>query len=139
MSVSFPTIVYRCPGPHWGPPGTTYQSVGVDNAEQFAAKLADGWYETLVEAAAAFLNPPAPPAPEPVAEAVVGEVVDPVPVDNAPPTRDEMVAQAALLGLKVDKRWSDETLLAKVNAAVAADPVPADPPPVDPAPNDDPI
>lgn len=115
MSVSFPTIVYRCPGPHWGPPGTTYQSVGVDNVEQFEAKLADGWYETLVEAAAAFLNPPAPPAPEPVAEPVVGEVVE----DNAPPTREEMLAQAALLGLKVDKRWSDETLLAKVNAAVA--------------------
>ncbi len=41
-----------------------------------------------------------------------------VPDDNAPPTRDEMVAQATLLGIQVDKRWSDKTLLAKIDAAM---------------------
>lgn len=41
-----------------------------------------------------------------------------VPDDNAPPTRDEMVDQATLLGIQVDKRWSDKTLLAKIEAAM---------------------
>jgi hypothetical protein len=38
-----------------------------------------------------------------------------------------MMQQAELLGLKVDRRWSDETLLAKINAAMAAEPAADDP------------
>jgi hypothetical protein len=33
-----------------------------------------------------------------------------------------MLEQAAKLNLRVDRRWSDETLLAKINAAMAAEP-----------------
>jgi len=36
------------------------------------------------------------------------------------PTRDEMLEQAAKIGLKVDKRWSDETLLNRINQAMEA-------------------
>ena len=32
-------------------------------------------------------------------------------VDESPPTREEMIQQAEAIGLKVDKRWSDSTLL----------------------------
>jgi hypothetical protein len=32
-------------------------------------------------------------------------------VDDNPPTREEMLQQAEMLGIKVDKRWSDATLL----------------------------
>ncbi len=32
-------------------------------------------------------------------------------VEDGPPTRDEMLQQAEAIGLKVDKRWSDATLL----------------------------
>jgi hypothetical protein len=83
-----------------------------------AQRLAEGWFATLSEAAESFLNP------TPVVEAVVGEIVTP---DDAPPTREEMLAQAQLLGLRVDKRWSDETLLAKIDAAMAAAPAADDP------------
>lgn len=55
--------------------------------------------------------PPEPAAAEPTA-------ADPVPSDDAPPTRTEMLQQAELLGIKADKRWSDATLLAKINAAM---------------------
>ena len=116
MPHDFPTIVYRCPGAWPGPPGTTYSSVGVEDAEQLHERLAAGWHLSIPEAVEAHLSP------APVVEAVVGEVVESVAADaddNAPPTREEMLAQAALLGLKVDKRWSDETLLAKINAAMA--------------------
>jgi len=33
------------------------------------------------------------------------------PVDNGPATRNEMLQRAEVIGLKVDKRWSDATLL----------------------------
>lgn len=32
-------------------------------------------------------------------------------VDQSPPTREEMLQQAETIGLKVDKRWSDATLM----------------------------
>jgi len=32
-------------------------------------------------------------------------------VEDSPPTRDEMLQQAEAIGMKVDKRWSDATLL----------------------------
>ena len=32
-------------------------------------------------------------------------------IENSPPTREEMLQQAGVMGLKVDKRWSDATLL----------------------------
>jgi len=39
-------------------------------------------------------------------------------VEVGEPTRDEMLEQAAKIGLKVDKRWSDETLLNRINQAM---------------------
>jgi hypothetical protein len=38
------------------------------------------------------------------------EVIEP-PQDDSPPTRAEMLQQAEAIGLKVDKRWSDATLV----------------------------
>jgi hypothetical protein len=112
--VSDQILVYRSPGPHWGPPGKTYDCKGVD-LEELAQAVADGWHESFV--AALGLEPVDAPAVE----------VQPEPTDDAPPTRAEMMQQAELLGLKVDRRWSDETLLAKINAAMAAEPAADDP------------
>jgi hypothetical protein len=33
------------------------------------------------------------------------------PVEDSPPNREEMLQQAEAIGMKVDKRWSDATLL----------------------------
>jgi hypothetical protein len=112
--VSDQTLVYRSPGPHWGPPGKTYDCKGVE-PEELAQAVADGWHESFL--AALGLEPVDAPAVE----------VQPEPTDDAPPTRAEMMQQAELLGLKVDRRWSDETLLAKINAAMAAEPAADDP------------
>lgn len=109
-------LVYRSPGPHWGPPGMTYDCKGVE-PEELAQAVADGWHESFL--AAVGLEPvsaPAEPAPEPT--------------DNAPPTRAEMLQQAGLLGIRVDRRWNDETLLAKINAAMAASVAQADDDPI---------
>jgi hypothetical protein len=117
--MEYPTFLYRCPGPHFGPQWTTYGTRDVVSADDAAAAVADGWFWTLQEAAEDFLvkrdaagaastaktlaaiNPP---APEPVAAVA----------DDAPPTREEMLEQAARIGLKVDRRWGDETLLAAI-------------------------
>jgi hypothetical protein len=45
-----------------------------------------------------------------VVSEVVVEVFE-IPVDESPATRKEMLQQAEAIGLKVDKRWSDATLL----------------------------
>jgi hypothetical protein len=109
------TVVYRSPGPHFGPPGKTYDMKGVA-PEDLGAAIADGWHESFL---AALGLEPAAPTPAPAPE----------PADNAPPTRAEMEQQAALLGIKVDRRWSDETLMAKITAAMTP-PAPADDDPI---------
>jgi hypothetical protein len=134
----FPTIVYKCPGDRPGPPHTTFKSVGVADKKAFDQALADGWFATLPEAAEAYRNP----APDRAAI-----VVEPEPIDNAPPTRDEMLTKAAEIGLTVDKRWSDKTLANKIIEALeaqeaaeaaAAEPTPEPTPEAPPEPAPDP-
>lgn len=52
MSDDFPTMVYRTPGQHHGPAGTTYDFLGINNASDLKAALAKGWHASLAEAAA---------------------------------------------------------------------------------------
>lgn len=123
----FPTIVYRCPGPYWGPPHTTYNSIGVADQEAFDKALSEGYFATLPEAAEAYLKP-REIEPARVVAAVPADEVFP---DEAPPTREEMLAKAAEIGLEVNKNWSNKTLAAKIiealMAAEAAKPAPAEP------------
>jgi hypothetical protein len=52
----------------------------------------------------------------------IGAVVQQVEtVEVGEPTLGEMLEQAAKIGLKVDKRWSDETLLNRINQAMEAE------------------
>jgi len=138
----FPALVYRSPGPHRHSSGGAYRFAQVNDADELAEMLAQG-YHTNVRAAIvacgerAFKHgltsmqmrkvpvskllarlqakmaddviPATEPAePEPVA----------VPADDAPPNREEMLQQAQILGIKADKRWSDATLMAKINEAM---------------------
>lgn len=100
-----PTIVYRSPGAHAGPPGKTYDYKGIQSLETLQDALSNGWYATLPEA----INPP-----------VVSEVVVEVPVviDNDPPTRAELEEKARELKIKFDGRTSDAKLAANIEAAL---------------------
>jgi hypothetical protein len=102
--MDFPTLVYRCPGPHWGPPGTTYQAEPVVDASDLAAALSAGWFATLPEAVEAFLTPPSEPASETA--------------DEAPLTRESLEAKALELGVKLDKRWGDKRLMEEIAKAL---------------------
>lgn len=105
----FPILVYRCPGAHWGPSGTTYDSVGVADDAELEQRHAQGYHQTLVAAVEAFRAP-----------AVSVAQPEPQTPDDAPPTRDEMMQQAEILGIKADKRWSDATLMGKIQEAMRA-------------------
>lgn len=104
--MDFPSLVYRCPGPHDGPPGTTFKAELVADASELAAALSAGWFVTLPEAVEAFLSP----KPQAASETA----------DEAQPTRVELEAKAAELGIKVDKRWGDKRLMQEIVTALEA-------------------
>lgn len=49
-----PSIVYKCPGQHRGPNGTTYSFKGVKTQEETDSLLSNGWSISLDEAVAIF-------------------------------------------------------------------------------------
>ena len=67
--------------------------------------------------------------PSPISSQVIEvteviDVVEQIEVDEAdidsPPTREEMLQQAEAIGMKVDKRWSDATLLKHIEESAWA-------------------
>ena len=51
---------------------------------------------------------------------VIETPIEETSVEDTPPTREEMLQQAELMGLKVDKRWSDATLLKHIEESAWA-------------------
>lgn len=89
-------LMYRCPGPHAGPEGKTYDFKGFESE---AAGSAAGFFLTLPDA-------------------IAGKKPAPVPAEDAPPTRAEIEEQAKKVGVKVDGRMSDRTLLKLIDDAM---------------------
>ena len=82
-----------------------------------AKRVAEGWCTSKADALAP--KPAAKPAGS--VAAADAPAVDDLPVavdDDAPPTRAELEAKAAELGIKVDKRWSDKTLAERIDEAL---------------------
>lgn len=97
--MSYSNIVYRCPGPHQRP-GGTFDYKGVTSKTEEAELLQAGWFETLPEA-------------------INGRVsLKELPPSELPSTRDELEQKAKELGIKFDKKTSDEVLTKKINDAV---------------------
>src|SRR5262245_53791558 len=94
-------MVYRCPGPYQRPHGT-FDTLGVNSKDEHEQALKDGWFNSLPEA-------------------IVGKTaVVELPSDSAPPTRDELEQKAKELGIKFDKKTSDEVLTEKISKALGA-------------------
>lgn len=87
-------MVFKYPGPRQLEDGG-YEYIIVDEPE-VAAHVALGWSRTPAEAKAK-------------ATAVAQDPED-GPVDDSPPTRDELEEQCKKLGIKVDGRYSDARL-----------------------------
>jgi len=103
--MEFPVFVYRCPGAHFGPSGTSYESTCVNDEDQLQSALKDGWSKTLVEAVISFIEP----------KKSIDSAKE---ISNFAPTREEMLQQADKIGLKIDRRWSDAKLIDKINEAM---------------------
>ena len=104
-----PTIVYRNPGKHRGPKGSTYDYLGVNSAEELKQAKAAGWRETLDGAASEK------------AEAVIEQAED---LDEAideisAPTREELEKKADELEIPYNSRTKDETLVKRIAEALA--------------------
>jgi len=98
----FPDMVYRTPGPHRAQNGGTFGYLGVNDADEMQAALADGWYRT-VDAAFAALE----------AEAVIEEVAEAI--DNvSPATREELEQKARELGIGFNARTTDAVLAQRI-------------------------
>lgn len=95
--MSFPTIVYKCPGDHHRA-GGTYAYKGVSAEGQLVAALSEGWYLTLPEA-------------------IAGKTAEAD--DDSAPTREEMAIKAVELGIKFDGRTTDKALAEKITAAMS--------------------
>jgi ribosomal protein L32E len=98
-------MVYRNPGPHRGPKGTTYAYMGVNDAEELKAALASGWRESLSESKA---------------EKIVRETVEAKEAadDVSAPTRAELEQKADELGIGFNSRTKNETLAARIAEAL---------------------
>lgn len=133
----FPVHVYLSPG-NYVQHGKRYKLLSVDGQEALQAALDDGWHLSLAEAfeaAGEAANVRAKPkaawrlvktlkskqrkAVKEAKRAPAPEVAPAVEVeDNAPVTRSEMEQKAAELSIKIDRRWSDATLMARIEAAL---------------------
>lgn len=106
MMMEFPVFVYRCPGPHFGPSGTTYDSTHANDIQELEKLLSHGWSKSLIDAVDKFLNP--------------SKYVDDLREldDNSPVTRKELELKASELGIKFDGRTTDVLLFKRIQEAI---------------------
>jgi len=107
--MSFPTIMYRVPGPHKKPRGGTYAYRGAEDKAEFDALLKKGWFPSYEEAAAGKTAKKIIEAAEAFEDAI-DEVSD--------PTRDELEAKAKELGVSFNARTSDKKLAERIAEAL---------------------
>ena len=107
-----PTMVYRYPGSaalgfKHGKDIFDHKVVDSHAEEgeesQLDAALADGWFPSPAEAKAGAID----------------DTGDDTGDDTTPPTREELEAKAIELGIEFTKRTKDETLLEKIETALA--------------------
>ena len=106
---SFPTILYKTPGPHKKPRGGTYKTTGAADKAEFDALLKQGWFPSYEEAAAGKIAGKIIEAAEAFEDAV-DEV--------SAPTRDELEAKAKELGVSFNARTSDKKLAERIAEAL---------------------
>ena len=94
--MKFPTMVYRCPGPHTGH-GCTYAFLGIADQSELNAALEDGWHKTLPEA--------------------MGQTSEQKELEqkDVAPTREELEQKAKELKIRFGKGTSDAELLELIN------------------------
>lgn len=101
--MNYPRNVYKSPGSH-NCQGGSFDFMSVNDEEEHEIAIIDGWHDSI------------PDALERKKSAPVAKTAHVVEDDNAPPTRNEMIAKAKELGIKIDGRWSDERLMQEIDS-----------------------
>lgn len=101
--MNYPRNVYKSPGSH-DCQGGSFDLMSVNDEEEHEIAIIDGWHDSIPDALEGKKSTP------------VEKITPVVEDDNAPPTRDEMLAKAKELGIKVDGRWSDERLMQEIES-----------------------
>lgn len=105
-----PRMLYQAGGPH-EIHGGLFDYLIVESDEELTVALANGWHMTTDEARAADLALKAHRIP--------AELLTPaVPLDDAPPTRDELERKATELGIAFDGRTKNAKLAEKIAAVL---------------------
>lgn len=102
--MEFPRFVFM-DGGNISRAGGFYSQLLVSNQEGYDKAIGEGWFASIDAAVAG----------EP-AKVLVS--IDPVPEDDAPPTRAELESKAEELGLKFDGRIGDKKLLKLIEDAI---------------------
>jgi len=108
----FPCLLYKCPG-GWPGDGFTFGARVANDQGEFDAAVSDGWHATVPEAVEAWKAPQPSPNPTEAPEASLPSL-------DAPPTREEIEAKCAELGIAVHHKHNDATLLKKIEDALAS-------------------
>lgn len=98
--MSYPTLMYRCPGHHAAHDGQTYQYRPAESADEASELMSAGWHMSLAEAVQAVM----------AQSQEASEDTDSV-------TREELEEMATDLGIKFDGRTTDAALLRKIESA----------------------
>ena len=109
-------IVYKVPGNHFGPEGSTYDYVAVHSKTEFSQKIKEGWFNTLVEAVKASKVRARDEEGQYVADDP--ETPEDEAYTDAPPTRKELEAKAKELGITFRNNIGDKKLLEKIEAKI---------------------
>lgn len=96
--MKYSDLVYQCPGPH-SRPGGTFAYREVKSEVEHEEALANGWFRTLPEA-------------------IDGKHAEKEASFEPPPSRDELEQKAKELGIKFDKKTTDEALSKKIAEAL---------------------
>lgn len=102
-----PRMIYHANGQH-ELHGVMVDYMIVETHEELAARLADGWAMTPLEAVPVLVYPETNYVP----------VV--IPADDAPPTRAELELKARELAIPFDGRTTDAKLAARINSMMGA-------------------
>lgn len=105
--MSFPTLVYRSPGPHRGPDASSYDYAPANDEAMFEELLSQGWHETLDDALGVEAAADAIEAADMLAEAV--DAID-------EPAREVLEAEARKLGVGFNSRTTDKVLAERIAA-----------------------
>ena len=94
--------------------GGTFSYRGIDDEESLEAALADGWVASMVE-----LEPVSGEVKPIVVAAKVEEVKENKVDENAPPTREELIAKCNELGIKFHHKAGNDKLAELISEKLA--------------------